>query len=215
MTSVSFAIIDYGAGNLRSIRRALEAAGASVKITSDAADIFDADAVVFPGVGAAGAAMRRLTELDLIAPVADAVRREKPFLGICLGMQLLFGPQEEGSTAGLGLLPGHVRSLRPTMKIPQIGWNRVIWETDTVGYGKGDSDDFYFVHSYVAVPEDPADVVATTWYGEEFPSIVRHGSTWGMQFHPEKSGPAGLRLVARWVEGVRSATLAPLAEVTA
>ncbi len=215
MISVSFAIIDYGAGNLRSIRRALEAADASVAVTSDANEIYNADAVIFPGVGAAGAAMRRLSEMALIDPIADAVRHEKPFLGICLGMQLLFGPQEEGRTAGLGLLPGHVQSLRPTMKIPQIGWNRVVWQTDAVGYREGDADDFYFVHSYVAVPEDPGDVVATTWYGEEFPSIVRHGSTWGMQFHPEKSGPAGLRLVARWVESVRSGVLSPKVEATA
>ncbi len=213
--SVSIAIIDYGAGNLRSIRRALEAAGATVEVTAESDAIKNADAVVFPGVGAAGAAMERLSELDLTEPIADAVRREKPFLGICLGMQLLFGPQEEGSTAGLGLLPGYVRTLSPTMKIPQIAWNRVTWETDAAGYSKGDADDFYFVHSYVAVPDDPADVVATTWYGEAFPSIVRHGATWGMQFHPEKSGPAGLRLVARWVDGVRSGNLAPLAEATA
>jgi imidazole glycerol phosphate synthase glutamine amidotransferase subunit len=213
--SVSIAIVDYGAGNLRSIRRALEAAGAVAEVTADATAISDADAVVFPGVGAAGAAMQRLSELELIDPIGDAVRLEKPFLGICLGMQLLFGQQEEGNTVGLGLFPGHVRSLSPTMKIPQIGWNRVTWQVDAAGYLDGDADDFYFVHSYVAVPDSPADIVATTWYGEEFPSIVRHGSTWGMQFHPEKSGPAGLRLVARWVDGVRSGTLAPLAEATA
>lgn len=213
--SVSIAIIDYGAGNLRSIRRALEAAGGSVEITAEANVIRTADAVVFPGVGAAGAAMQRLAELKLNEPITDAIHREKPFLGICLGMQLLFGPQEEGSTAGLGLLPGYVRSLRPTMKIPQIGWNRVTWTSDAAGYVEGDADDFYFVHSYVAVPDSPADIVAKTWYGEEFPSIVRHGSTWGMQFHPEKSGPAGLRLVARWVDGVRSGSLAPLAEALA
>lgn len=213
--SVSMAIIDYGAGNLRSIRRALEAAGSEVEITSDAYTIRRADAVVFPGVGAAGSAMQRLTELELTDPIAEAVQRNKPFLGICLGMQLLFGPQEEGSTAGMGLLPGYVRSLRPTMKIPQIGWNRVTWESDAAGYLEGDADDFYFVHSYVAVPDDLADVVATTWYGEEFPSIVRHGATWGMQFHPEKSGPAGLRLISRWVDGVRSGTLVPLIEASA
>lgn len=215
MTSVSVAIIDYGAGNLRSIRRALEAAGASVCITANADQVLTADAVIFPGVGAAGAAMQRLSELGLIDPIADAVRHDTPFLGICLGMQLLFGPQEEGDTTGLGLLPGHVRSLRPEMKIPQIGWNRVTWATDAVGYQEGDTGDFYFVHSYIVVPEAPGDVVATTWYGEEFPSIVRHGSTWGMQFHPEKSGPAGLQLVARWVKGIRRGSLSSLTKVNA
>lgn len=213
--TISVAIIDYGAGNLRSIRRALEGAGVSAEVTADAATILKSDAVVFPGVGAAGAAMERLSELELIEPIADAVQRETPFLGICLGMQLLFGPQEEGRTSGLGLLPGHVRSLRSTMKVPQIGWNRVTWTVDAGGYRVGDADDFYFVHSYLVEPENPADVVATTWYGEEFPSIVRHGSTWGMQFHPEKSGPAGLMLVNRWVDGVRSGSQPRLAEATA
>lgn len=202
--SVSIAVIDYGAGNLRSIRRALEAAGATVTVTADADTVRMADAVVFPGVGAAGSSMRRLHDLDLIAPIQDVVAQERPFLGICLGMQLLFEEQEEGDTRGLGLLRGRVRSLSNDVKVPQIGWNRALWVQDGAGSHSGDGNDFYFVHSYVAEPENPDDIVAVTRYGEVFPSIVRHRHIWGTQFHPEKSGTAGLKMVAGWVEDVRA-----------
>jgi glutamine amidotransferase len=202
--SVSIAVIDYGAGNLRSIRRALEAAGAHVIVSSDSAHVRQADAVVFPGVGAAGAAMDRLHQLGLVDAIGEVVAEERPFLGICLGMQLLFDHQEEGDTRGLGLLKGRVRTLSSAVKVPQIGWNRVRWIQEAAGCDPADEDDFYFVHSYIAEPDDPADVVAVTRYGEVFPSIVRHGRVWGTQFHPEKSGPAGLRLIAGWVEGVRT-----------
>jgi imidazole glycerol-phosphate synthase subunit HisH len=202
--SVSVAVIDYGAGNLRSIRRALEAAGAEVTITSDPAVVHRANAVVFPGVGAAGAAMDRLHELGLVQAIHLAVDEKRPFLGICLGMQLLFDHQEEGNTRGLGLFRGSVRSLPDTVKVPQIGWNRVRWVRDGAGYETAEENDFYFVHSYIAEPEDPEDVVAVTRYGSVFPSVVRHDHVWGTQFHPEKSGPAGLRLVAGWVESVRA-----------
>lgn len=201
--SVDIAVIDYGAGNLRSIRRALEAAGATVTVTADAETVLAADAVVFPGVGAAGAAMQRLRDLDLISPIHDVVAQERPFLGICLGMQLLFEEQEEGSTRGLGLLQGRVRSLSSEVKVPQIGWNRTLWVQDGAGSRAGESGDFYFVHSYIAEPESPDDILAVSRYGEVFPSIVRHGHIWGTQFHPEKSGTAGLQMVAGWVGEVR------------
>ena len=200
--SVPIAVIDYGAGNLRSIRRALEAAGAHVTVSSNSGEVRNADAVVFPGVGAAGAAMDRLHELGLVDVIGDVVAQGRPFLGICLGMQLLFDHQEEGNTRGLGLLNGRVHGLSPQVKVPQIGWNRVRWIQKATGYHPADEDDFYFVHSYVIEPDDPADVVAITRYGEVFPSIVRHGHVWGTQFHPEKSGPAGLKLIAGWVGGV-------------
>jgi glutamine amidotransferase len=213
--SPEVAVIDYGAGNLRSIRRALEAAGAHVSVTSDAETVRAADAVVFPGVGAAGAAMDRLHQLGLIDVIGDVVAAGRPFLGICLGMQLLFEHQEEGDTQGLGLLRGRVRSLSSDVKVPQIGWNRVRWVRDAAGYGAADADDFYFVHSYVIEPDDPDDIVAVTRYGSVFPSIVRHDRVWGTQFHPEKSGPAGLRLVAGWVDGVRAMSAAELESVLA
>ena len=213
--SVSIAVIDYGAGNLRSIRRALEAAGAEVSVSSDPAQVRQADAVVFPGVGAAGAAMNRLHELELVEVIADVVAEGSPFLGICLGMQLLFEHQEEGNTRGLGLLQGRVQSLRATVKVPQIGWNRVRWVQDAVGYQPAQEDDFYFVHSYVVEPRDAEDIVAVTRYGDVFPSIVRRQNVWGTQFHPEKSGPAGLRLIAGWVDGVREVVGAGLVSVPA
>ena len=213
--SVSIAVIDYGAGNLRSIRRALEAAGAHVTVTSDSEDVRQADAVVFPGVGAAGAAMDRLHQLGLVAVIGEVVAEGRPFLGICLGMQLLFEHQEEGDTRGLGLLKGRVRTLGPEVKVPQIGWNRVRWIQEAAGYHPAEEDDFYFVHSYVIEPDDPADIVAITRYGEVFPSIVRHGGVSGTQFHPEKSGPAGLRLIGGWVDGVQAIARDKLVRVPA
>jgi imidazole glycerol-phosphate synthase subunit HisH len=213
--SVSIAVIDYGAGNMRSIRRALEAAGARVSISSDPQQVRQADAVVFPGVGAAGAAMNRLHSLGLVEVIGEVVADGRPFLGICLGMQLLFGHQEEGDTRGLGLLQGRVQSLRRTVKVPQIGWNRVRWVQNAAGYQDAQEDDFYFVHSYVVEPQDSQDIVAVTHYGDVFPSIVRHRHVWGTQFHPEKSGPAGLRLIAGWVDGVRATAGATLVNLPA
>jgi imidazole glycerol-phosphate synthase subunit HisH len=213
--SVSIAVIDYGAGNLRSIRRALEAAGALVSVSSDPNEVRQADGVVFPGVGAAGATMNRLQELGLVEVIAEVVAADRPFLGICLGMQLLFEHQEEGNTRGLGLLQGRVQSLCGTVKVPQIGWNRVRWIQDAAGYQSTQEDDFYFVHSYVVEPQDAEDIVAITRYGDVFPSIVRHQNVWGTQFHPEKSGPAGLHLIAGWVDGVRKVAGTELVSVPA
>jgi glutamine amidotransferase len=159
--------------------------------------------------------MRRLHELGLVDVIGEAVTAETPLLGVCLGMQLLYDEQEEGDTRGLGLLPGRVHALTGAAKVPQIGWNRVQWVRDGAGYAAGEGGDFYFVHSYVVAPDDPADVVAATRYGEVFPSIVRRGYIWGTQFHPEKSGPAGLRMVAGWVESVRHRRGATLETVPA
>jgi imidazole glycerol phosphate synthase glutamine amidotransferase subunit len=130
-------------------------------------------------------------------------------------MQLLFEHQEEGDTRGLGLLKGRVRTLSPEVKVPQIGWNRVRWIQEAAGYHPAEEDDFYFVHSYVIEPDDPADIVAITRYGEVFPSIVRHGGVSGTQFHPEKSGPAGLRLIGGWVDGARAIARDKLVRVPA
>lgn len=196
------AVVDYGAGNLRSIRRALEAAGAQVDVTADPAVIAGADAVVLPGVGAAGAAMDRLSGLGVTPVLHEAVESGTPFMGICLGLQLLYGPQEEGDTHGLGVLPGRVRSLSASVKVPHIGWNR----SRTVRSGPlgepGEERDYYYVHSYIVEPDEPSSVVAETTYGETFPSVVVHDNVWGTQFHPEKSGDDGLALVAAFVRTV-------------
>jgi len=174
------AVIDYGAGNLRSIRRALEASGATVVVTDNPAEVATADAVVLPGVGAAGAAMNRLTEMGMDRVIRDAAGAGKPFLGICLGMQLLFEEQEEGDTRGLGLLGGCVRGLLPAVKIPHMGWNRSrILKDGPLGV-EGDERDYYFVHSYIVEPDHQDDVAAvvrpsrvsshTTTFGE--PSFI-------------------------------------------
>jgi glutamine amidotransferase len=193
------AIIDYEAGNLRSIRRALEIAGAETVITPDPRVIEEADAVVLPGVGHAGHAIDRLRAQGVTSAIYRAVEAGKPFLGICVGLQILFEEQEEGNAMGLGLLHGRVRALHDAPKLPHMGWNRSrVVRTGPIGQ-EGESAYYYFVHSYVAEPDDPADVAATAVYGEEFPSIVVRDNVWGTQFHPEKSGDAGLALIRRFV----------------
>lgn len=210
------AVIDYGAGNLRSIRRALEAAGADVTITADLETVAAAEAIVLPGVGAAGAAMTNLQELGLRPLLADAVHRGTPFLGICLGMQLLFGPQEEGDTTGLGLLPGRVRGLRGNVKVPHIGWNQSRVVQDGPLGERGEARDYYFVHSYIVEPDDPAAVAATVTYGETFPSVVIRDHVWGTQFHPEKSSGDGLALVRAFVDHVSTVSwVTPAVEAVA
>ena len=201
------AVIDYGAGNLRSIRRALEAAGADVSVTSDASEIAAADAVVLPGVGAAAHAMNRLDDLGLVEPIRAAAASGRPFLGICLGMQLLFDHQEEGDAEGLGLIRGRVRSLEDNVKVPHMGWNqsRVV-RPGPLG-DAGDERFYYFVHSYVVEPDDPAVVTAEARYGTAFPSVVVRDNIWGTQFHPEKSGSDGLALIDRFVTQSRQSPL--------
>jgi glutamine amidotransferase len=194
------AIIDYGAGNLRSIRTALERAGATAVVTADPALVMAAAGVVLPGVGAAGPAMRRLAA----AGIDDALRRSfpsgKPFLGVCLGLQLLFQQHEEGDVPGLGLLPGSVRCLPDTLKVPHIGWNQIEPQGEPAVLADiPPGSYFYFVHSYHVVPQDPTVVAARTTYGIPFCSAIVAGSVWGTQFHPEKSGELGLRLLRNFV----------------
>ena len=192
------AIVDYGAGNLRSIQRAIVHAGAETSITSDPDEIRQADRVVLPGVGNAKAAMERLHREGLAEAVTEVSISGKPLLGVCLGMQLLFGEQAEGPTTGLGLLDGVVKWLPAERKVPHMGWNVAEFRDDSPLRDLGQLH-FYFVHSLVAEPSDPADVYADTHYGVTFPAVVAHDNIWGTQFHPEKSGEDGLRLVERWV----------------
>jgi glutamine amidotransferase len=194
---VRLALIDYGAGNLRSIGRALALAGADVRLMTEAPADERVDGIVLPGVGAFGAAMGRLEAAGfpdwIRAQVADGI----PLLGVCLGMQLLFARSEESpEAAGLGLVPGEVTRLPRGLKVPHMGWNQLtLRRPSPLLEGVADGSDVYFVHSYVARPRDERDVIATTTYGEEFPSVIQRGRLAGVQFHPEKSADTGQRLL--------------------
>ncbi len=202
------AVIDYGAGNLRSISRALEAAGAEVTVTSDPEVVLSADAVVLPGVGHAGHSVEQLTRLGMPDAIQEVVESGRLFLGICVGMQVMFDEQEEGGNRGLGLMPGRVRSIKGDVKIPHMGWNSSrVSKTSPLG-DEGDENFYYFVHSFIAEPSEPTDVAATVEYGERFASVVVRDNVWGTQFHPEKSGDAGLKLIRAFVDQVNLQALA-------
>lgn len=194
-------VVDYGVGNRRSVEKALERAGADAVVTDDRATIAAADGLVLCGVGAFPEGARRLRESGLDEVVKDRVADGTPLLGVCLGMQLLFDRSDErGGAAGLGLLPGPVQGLTPALglKLPHIGWNSVTWSEGTTSPLRADLPDgtaFYHVHSFVARPEDPADVVARGDYGSPFVTAVSRGHVHGAQFHPEKSSTDGLRVL--------------------
>jgi len=192
------AVVDYGAGNLTSVSKALELTGAEVTVTSEGKIIEKADGVVLPGVGSFGDAINRLRDLGLVPVLEDGFRKNKPFLGICLGFQMLFTEsEEEGRHLGLNWFPGQVKKFRHGFKIPQVGWNRVrrVKENPLLA-GVPDQSFFYFVHSYYVDPEEDGIVAARTDYGGDFVSMIRHGNIFAMQFHPEKSGDLG-QLVLR------------------
>ena len=191
------AIIDYDAGNLRSIQRALLETGADVTITSDPDEVVVADRVVFPGDGHAKTAMETLHAWGLADAIHETVNAGKPFLGVCVGMQLLFEQMEEGPTDGLGVLPGTVSKLSASVKVPQIGWNTVQFRENTP-LAHLDGAYFYFVHSFAPHAERDGDIVGETDYGTRFTSVVMHDNVWGTQFHPEKSGEDGLHLIRTW-----------------
>ncbi|MDX8150273.1 imidazole glycerol phosphate synthase subunit HisH [Patulibacter brassicae] len=212
LDDLRIAVVDYGMGNRRSVEKALEHAGVRASVTADPDELRAADGLVLCGVGAFAAGASRLAESGLGDLVRDRVADGTPLLGICLGMQLLFERSDErGGGAGLGLLPGAVRRLEaaPGLKLPHIGWNLVTWrptgsgDRGTAGRPtlQGDLPDrtaFYHVHSYVAHPEDPADVVAHGEYGGPFVTAVERGRVYGAQFHPEKSSTDGLRVLRRF-----------------
>ena len=195
------AILDYGMGNLRSVEKAFERVGGKAEITRDHDRIGAAEAVVLPGVGAFPKAMEEIRSLALDRVLMERVAAGLPVLGICLGMQLLFERSTElGGAQGLGLLPGAVEEL-PTgeLKLPQIGWNAVSWRRPSpLSEGLPDPCPFYHVHTYAPRPSDPDVVLGTATYGAEFVSAVGRGSVYGVQFHPEKSGPDGLRLLGNF-----------------
>ena len=189
------AIIDYGAGNLRSVAKAFERLGHAPCVTSSPAEVLAANAVVFPGVGAAGDTMRNLTGLGLADAVREVIARRKPFFGVCLGFQLLFESSEEGNAECLGILKGHVRRFGPGLKVPHMGWNQVHQTfPHPLFTGIPPSGHFYFVHSYYPEPADRSLVAGETDYSRRFCSVLVQGNLVATQFHPEKSGEIGLRL---------------------
>jgi imidazole glycerol-phosphate synthase subunit HisH len=197
------AIIDYRAGNLRSVERALQHLGISCAITANPSEIMNAERVIFPGVGAAGKAMDTIRELKIDKIIKEVVARGTPFLGICLGTQIIFDSSQEDSAVCLGIISGTVRKFHDMgEKIPHMGWNTIIKTRDHPLLNGIESDAwFYFVHSYYPDPANMEDVVAQTSYGITFASAVSRGNVFATQFHPEKSGHPGLKILdnfSRW-----------------
>lgn len=206
------AVLDYGIGNLHSAQKALETMGADARLTVDPGLVADADGVVLPGVGAFGACMRALRSTGLERPALDAASSGRPFLGICVGMQMLFDRSEEDpAVSGLGIVPGLVEWIPPGVRRPQMQWNRldVVIPGDPMLVDLGDDPWLYFVHSLHGVPDDPGVVAATCDYGGTLNAAFRLDNVFATQFHPEKSGSTGLRLLANFV-GVCSAAAASL-----
>jgi glutamine amidotransferase len=197
------AIIDYGVGNLRSVEKAFHAGGADAIVTSDERELRAAERLVLPGVGAFRACMEALTERGFDKLVRERVEDGAPLLGVCVGMQMLFEESEEfGTTRGLGLLRGRVQRFPEGLRVPQVGWNQVEWrKRHALAEGIEDESFFYFVHSYFCDASDDADVLGRTEYGAAYASVVARGVVCGVQFHPEKSQSAGLRLLKNFAEG--------------
>lgn len=206
MTRPPVAVLDYGVGNLHSAAKALDRAGAEVRVVPTVAEAAGAAGLVVPGVGAYGACLSGLGSAGGPAAVARWLEGGRPLLGICVGMQLLFEASEEGPVSdGVAVVPGKIRRLTGPVKIPHIGWDEVsVRPGSRLLAGLGDGTRFYFVHSYAPEPDGDA-VAAVCDYGGRFAAAVEHGNLFGTQFHPEKSGEAGLTLLANFVNEVRAA----------
>ena len=203
-----FAVVDYGAGNLVSIDQALTRVGADVSIARDPAGLAGADALIVPGVGAAAPAMERLAAAGLVEPIRAWIAAGRPYLGICLGLQLLFEGSDEDGAVTLGVIAGRTTLLHDAPTLPHIGWNQVERVREHPLFsGIAPNADFYFVHSYAGVPEGPdaeASTLARTGHGASFVSAIARANVLGVQFHPERSGTDGLRVLANVVDIVRS-----------
>ncbi|MCZ6636258.1 MAG: imidazole glycerol phosphate synthase subunit HisH [bacterium] len=196
------AIVDYGMGNLRSVQKGFERVGHSAVITNRVDEVEQAERIVFPGVGAFGDAMANLKAAKLIDPMVKAISEGRPFLGICLGLQLLFSEGEElGNHRGLDVLPGRVRRFPEGERVPQIGWNQIHIQQETpLLTGVPDGSFFYFVHSFYVDPVYEKDTLALTDYGVDYTSIAGRDRVFGVQFHPEKSQDLGLLLLKNFAE---------------
>jgi glutamine amidotransferase len=197
------ALVDYGAGNLRSVQNALGALGVESTIADTPDDLRHAEAIIFPGVGAAAPAMAALRQRGLDRSLRDAIREGRPFLGICLGLQLLFDSSAEDGATCLGIFSGSVERLPTSEKLPHIGWNTIECVKAHPVLDGLDGEAMYFVHSFVGVPQDPQVVTAETTHGVPFVSAVAGGSLVAVQFHPERSGRAGMKLLENFVEFAR------------
>jgi glutamine amidotransferase len=204
--SARIAVLDYGMGNLHSVARALARVGADVCVTSDGHEAEAADAVVIPGVGGFGACVRSLRDAGLEPAIRSAVTRDRPVFAVCVGMQILFDGSDEDPGDGLAILPGRVERLPATVRVPHTGWNTVAWTGRRHVYTAGipDGTPFYFVHSY-APAVDREITVGVTDHGRSFAAAVARDSVFATQFHPEKSGAAGLELYEGFVREVRAA----------
>ncbi len=196
------AIIDYGMGNIFSIRNALEKVGAEVKIIAQPKELNNADGIVIPGVGSFGEGMKQLLPFE--EKITSAIKDGIPFLGICLGIQILFERSQESPESGFGIIKGEVIRLPDNVLVPQMGWNELNIKRDTdILEGIEDGDFFYFVHSYHCVPKDKKRVTATTEYGTEVVSVIEKDNIYAVQFHPEKSGEKGLLILKNFLRDVK------------
>ncbi len=198
-------IINYGAGNIHSVYTAVKTCGGEPFVIENAADLKKASIIILPGVGAFGDGMKSMSESGMIDPLMAEIRKGKPFLGICLGLQLLFSHSEEGDCKGFGLIKGRVKKFSfadRAFRIPHMGWNRVKIQDsgETLFKNIPDGEYFYFAHSYYPAPDDRQVIIGETSYGREFVSAVREENIAGVQFHPEKSGDSGIRFLKNFLE---------------
>ncbi len=195
-------IVDYGAGNLRSVQKAVEYNGADAQVTSHPADIEKADRIIFPGVGAFGKAIEKIDALNLRTPLIRFIETGKPFLGICLGLQLLFENSEENpGVPGLAVLKGSVKRFSGSLKVPHLGWNVLIRKSNSVLWeGIPANSYFYFAHSYYISPVEADIIIGESDYGSHFPVAVQKNNLYGLQFHPEKSQKFGLQVLKNFLK---------------
>ena len=202
-TKPKIAVANYGMGNLRSVTKALEAVGAQIRLVTKPDEVSDVEGLVFPGVGALGDCVDALQSSGLDGTIREWIRDDRPFLGVCLGLQALFETSEEGETRGLGIFEGRVVRFRSdSLKVPHMGWNSVSFRPSArplFGQSDLDGQQFYFVHSYHVVPGDAGLIAGETTYGTRFTSVIARGRCFATQFHPEKSQHAGLSLYRGFV----------------